>query len=49
MKRFLCALIAVLCLCTCWAGNGKKLIVWAKPVAESKQLLNDPFQSQLNI
>ena len=24
MKRILCALIAALCLCTCWAGNGKK-------------------------
>ena len=49
MKRILCALIAVLCLCTCWAGNGKKLMVWEKPVAESNQLFNDPFQSQLNI
>ena len=49
MKRILCVLIATLCLCTCWAGNGKKPIVWEQPVAESNQLFNDPYQSQLNI
>ena len=49
MKRVLCVLIATLCLCTCWAGNGKKPIVWEQPVAESNQLFNDPFQSRLNI
>ena len=49
MKRILCVLIATLCLCTCWAGNGKKPIVWEKPVAESNHLFNDPDQSQLNI
>ena len=49
MKRILCVLIATLCLCTCWAGNGKKPIVWEQPIAESNQLFNDPFQSQLNI
>ena len=49
MKRILCVLIATLCLCTCWAGNGKKPIVWEQPVAESNQLFNDPFQSRLNI
>ena len=49
MKRILCVLIAVLCLCTCWAGNGKKPIVWEQPIAESNQLFYDPFQSQLNI
>lgn len=49
MKRILCVLIAAIWLCTCWAGNGKKPIVWEKPVAESNQLFNDPRQSQLNI
>ena len=49
MKRILCVLIATICLCTCWAGNGKKPIVWEQPVAESNQLFNDPFQSRLNI
>lgn len=49
MKRILCVLIATLCLCTCWAGNGKKPIVWEQPIAESNQLFNDPFQSRLNI
>lgn len=49
MKRILCVLIATLCLCTCWAGNGKKPIVWEQPIAESNHLFNDPFQSQLNI
>ncbi len=49
MKRILCVLIAAIWLCTCWAGNGKKPIVWEQPVAESNQLFNDPFQSQLNI
>lgn len=43
MKRILCVLIAVLCLCTCWAGNGKKTIVWEQPIAESNQLFYDPF------
>ena len=36
-------------VCTCWAGNGKKPIVWEQPIAESDQLFYDPFQSQLNI
>lgn len=49
MKRILCVLIATLCLCTCWAGNGKKPIVWEQPIAESNHLFNDPFQSRLNI
>ncbi len=49
MKRILCVLIAAIWLCTCWAGNGKKPIVWEQPVAESNQLFYDPFQSQLNI
>ena len=49
MKRILCVLIATIWLCTCWAGNGKKPIVWEQPVAESNQLFNDPFQSRLNI
>ena len=49
MKRILCVLIAAIWLGTCWAGNGKKPIVWEKPVAESNQLFNDPRQSQLNI
>lgn len=49
MKRILCVLIAAIWLCTCWAGNGKKPIVWEQPIAESNQLFNDPFQSQLNI
>lgn len=49
MKRIFCVLIAAIWLCTCWAGNGKKPIVWEKPVAESNQLFNDPRQSQLNI
>ena len=49
MKRFLCVLIATIWLCTCWAGNGKKPIVWEQPIAESNQLFNDPFQSRLNI
>ena len=49
MKRILCVLIAAIWLCTCWAGNGKKSIVWEQPVAESNQLFYDPFQSQLNI
>lgn len=49
MKRILCVLIATLCLCTCWAGNGKKPIVWEQPIAESNHLFNDPYQSQLNI
>lgn len=49
MKRILCVLIAAIWLCTCWAGNGKKPIVWEQPMAESNQLFNDPFQSQLNI
>lgn len=43
MKRILCVLIAAIWLCTCWAGNGKKPIVWEKPVAESNQLFNDPL------
>lgn len=38
MKRILCVLIAAIWLCTCWAGNGKKPIVWEQPVAESNQL-----------
>ena len=29
MKRILCVLIAAIWLCTCWAGDGKKAIVWA--------------------
>lgn len=49
MKRILCVLIATIWLCTCWAGNGKKPIVWEQPVAESNQLFNDSFQSRLNI
>lgn len=49
MKRILCVLIAAIWLCTCWAGNGKKTIVWEQPIAESNQLFYDPFQSQLNI
>lgn len=49
MKRILCVLIAAIWLCTCWAGNGKKPIVWEQPIAESNQLFYDPFQSQLNI
>jgi hypothetical protein len=49
MKRIFCVLIAAIWLCTCWAGNGKKPIVWEQPIAESNQLFNDPFQSQLNI
>ena len=49
MKRILCVLITTIWLCTCWAGNGKKPIVWEQPVAESNQLFNDPFQSRLNI
>ena len=49
MKRILCVLIATIWLFTCWAGNGKKPIVWEQPVAESNQLFNDPFQSRLNI
>lgn len=49
MKRILCVLIAAIWLCTCWAGNGKKPIVWEQPIAESNQLFNDPFQSRLNI
>ena len=49
MKRILCALIAAIWLCTCWAGNGKKPIVWEQPVAESNHLFNAPIQSQLNI
>ena len=28
MKRILCILITAIWLCTCWAGNGKKPIVW---------------------
>ena len=38
MKRILCVLIAAIWLCTCWAGNGKKTIVWEQPIAESNQL-----------
>lgn len=38
MKRILCVLIAAIWLCTCWAGNGKKPIVWEQPIAESNQL-----------
>ena len=49
MKRILCVLIAAIWLCTCWAGNGKKPIVWEQPIAESNQLFYNPFQSQLNI
>ena len=49
MKRILCILITAIWLCTCWAGNGKKPIVWEQPIAESNQIFNDPFQSQLNI
>ena len=49
MKRILCVLIAAIWLCTCWAGNGKKTIVWEQPIADSNQLFYDPFQSQLNI
>lgn len=43
MKRILCILITAIWLCTCWAGNGKKPIVWEQPIAESNQIFNDPF------
>lgn len=47
MKRILCVLIAAIWLCTCWAGNGKKPIVWEQPIAESNQLFYDPFNLNL--
>ena len=39
MKRIFCVLIAAIWLCTCWAGNGKKPIVWEQPIAESNSYL----------
>ena len=45
MKRILCVLIAAIWLCTCWAGNGKKTIVWEQPIAESNQLFSSLWRN----